>query len=485
MRSRVRKFLLAVGAVFFAIIMALWAAVVILKPGPQGRIVLATGGGAGAYQELAELYKKDLARFGVVLELRPKVEGTDTLKALFPQFKSEFKEFDESTADIEAGFIKGGFAESLHGRLASEKEQVWHQRQVDNLRSVGRLFYEPMWVFTRTGERLQTLRDLKGKKVYVGTRVGGARRVALHMLKANGIDDKNATFIDQEFPEDAAPLTTSQADAAILIAPSETPKLQKLLRNPKLQLMDFAAEADAYVNRFPALSKVILREGAVEFDPATPPKDVTLISTSAALVVRTSLNSSLASLLANAVVRNPKSGTDRAGDPILFYKAGEFPNGNDAEFDLHNGARALYKTGELPVLLRSLAPMGTRLGLPFWLAAFVNEHGTQTLLLMIPLLSILVPLFHYLPLLYKWNMRRRLLYWYGELKALEASLATDPSEAHLSEKTAELERIEEAVSRIRVPLPFTDQLYDLRGHIDIVRRRLAPRVRPIVRAAAE
>ena len=43
--------------------------------------------------------------------------------------------------------------------------------------------------------------------------------------------------------------------------------------------MDFTPEAEAYVNRFPALSKVVLRQGAVEFDPLIPTDDITLLST--------------------------------------------------------------------------------------------------------------------------------------------------------------------------------------------------------------
>jgi hypothetical protein len=38
-----------------------------------------------------------------------------------------------------------------------------------------------------------------------------------------------------------------------------------------------------------------------------------------------------------------------------------------------------------------------------------------------------------------------------------------------------IERIEDAVSHIRFPLTFTDQLYNLRSHIDIVRRKLTSR----------
>ncbi len=465
----------AAGVALGLLLLLLLFAAFLHESGPKGKIVIATGGAGGTYHALAERYKKDLARYGVTLELRPKVEGINTLKGPFPQYRAEFKDFDPKTADIEAGFIKGSFVETLHGRLASEKEQVWHQRQVESLRSAGRLFYEPVWVFTRNGERLRSLRDLKGKRIYVGLNVGGARRVANHLLKANGVDDKNSTLIHEDFPEDASPLLNGKAEAAIMISPPELPKIQSLLRNQKLQLMDFAAEADAYVNRFPSLTRLVLRQGAVEFDPETPPADVTLISTSAVLVVRASLNPSLAALLAHVVMQNPKAGSDKRGDPILFYKAGEFPNANDPELAVHAGARPIYKSGELPVLLRTVAPMNSNLGLPFWLSAFINEHGTQSLLLLIPIFSVLVPLFHYLPLAYKWLIRRRLLHWYEQLKALETSLDQDAGNQHLAEKTAELNRIDEAVSRIHVPLHFSDQLYDLRGHIDIVRRRLSQR----------
>ena len=71
------------------------------------------------------------------------------------------------------------------------------------------------------------------------------------------------------------------------------------------------------------------------------------------------------------------------------------------------------------------------------------------------------------------QLDRRLFYWYAQLKALEASFDTGPMDQHLAEKQSEIERIEEAVSHIRFPLTFSDQLYNLRSHIDIVRRKIA------------
>jgi hypothetical protein len=83
------------------------------------------------------------------------------------------------------------------------------------------------------------------------------------------------------------------------------------------------------------------------------------------------------------------------------------------------------------------------------------------------------PLLHYFPILYKWRARQRLLHWYRQLKALEASIDANPSSGALVLKQAEIDRIETLAAQSRVPLSFSDQMYDLRVHIDIVRRRLA------------
>ena len=84
-----------------------------------------------------------------------------------------------------------------------------------------------------------------------------------------------------------------------------------------------------------------------------------------------------------------------------------------------------------------------------------------------------------------WLTRPRLFYWYAEFKALEASFDTDPTGKHLAQKQAEIERIEGAVSHIRFPLTFSDQLYNLRSHIDIVRRKITSHVNAPGRVAAE
>jgi uncharacterized protein len=459
-----------IGALAVIVLAIVAAAVLFLLQPVEGRIVMATGN--PQYHALARTYQDELQRNGVDLELRNTTEGFATLQAL-----------SNDKSGINAGFVKGGLVGSLQGRLASSKAKDWRAEQIGKWLSVGRLFYEPIWVFTRGDLTVQTLRDLRNRRVLVGLRDGGARRIVTQLLSANGVTASDATLVEEVLAADAEQLHQGKADAAFIIASPDDARIQQLLRVPDIRLMNFKAEAEAYINRWPALGKLVLREGAVEFDPVLPSADITLLTTTVALIVRSDMHPALISLLTHAVIHNPKSAFDSAGDPILFYKAGEFPSPHDPEFKVSSDVLIVYRTGELPLLLRVLAPLNKRLRIPFSLTAFVNAHGAQTVLLLIPLIAVILPLMRVLPALYVWSVRRRLLYWYRQLTALERSLELPNAAARLGAKQAELERIDAAVSRIRLPIYFADRVYDLRGHIDLVRNRLAARPAPVPMAA--
>ncbi len=450
----------------------------------EGKIVIAAG--SAQYAELAQRYKEELRKYGVDVEVRTSTQfkskdGQTRVRPL--EGRLTLRALTDDSSGITAAFVKGDLVGSLQGRLATEKQKGRHA-EYSKLRSVGRLFYEPVWVFTRGDLPITSLRDLKGKRIMIGTLDSGARGIARQLLKANGVvENETATFIGEDLPADASPLLSGEADAGIIVVPADSDKIQQLLRVPNIRLMDFTPEADAYTNRFPALTKVVLRQGAVEFDPLLPTDDITLLSTSAALVVRPDMQPALVSLLTHAVVHNPKSGFDKNGDPVLFYRAGEFPSASDPEFEVPDEARVIYKTGELPFMLRQLAPINYRLGVPFVYTSFISAHAAK-LVLIIPLLAVILPMMRIVPALYVWLVRRRINYWYRQLKVLERSLdrggaSYDPDAMH-----AEFDRIDTHVRRLRVPTYYSNLLYDLRGHIDLVRQRLGNR-QGVLRMAAE
>ena len=450
----------------------------------EGKIVI--GASSAEYYELASQYKDELRQYGVQVDIRRTVrfndkDGHSRVRPL--EGRILLRALVDDDSGVTAGFVKGALVGSLQGRLASEKQKGRHA-EYSKLRSVGRLFHEPVWVFTRGDLPITTLRNLKGKRILIGARESGGRGIARLLLRANNVIDKeNAIFLDEDLTADASPLLSGTADAGIIVVAPDSDKIQALLRVPGIRLMDFTPEADAYANRFPALSKVVLRQGAVEFDPLIPSADITLLSTSVALVVRPDMQPALISLLAHAIVHNPKAGFDKNGDPVLFYRAGEFPSVNDPEFEVAPDARVVYKSGELPVVLKTVAPRAHSLHVPFSYTAFISDHAA-TLLGAIGILAIVLPLTRAIPSLYVWMIRRRLVYWYRHLKALERKLDAHGPDYDADALQAEFDRIDSHVRMMRVPAYYSNQLYDLRGHINLVRQRLTGRSEPM-RMAAE
>ena len=460
-KAKVKQLVLTTTLILAGVLLSLWVLVRVIDPGPKGRIVIATGGAGGAYQLYAQQLVPDAARYGIDIRLRPDIEGVSTVGAVLNE-----------ASGVQGGIIKGGLAGSLQGRFASDEDRKQRAKEIEGLRSIGRLFNEPIWVFYRGPQHIKALKDFKGRRILIGSEASGTRKIASQLLRANGIDTGNSRLIERELPDDAAPLLRGEVDVAFVIAPPELERVQRLLRVPDILLMDFSEVADSYANRFPYLTKIVMHEGAVEFAPPLPTANITLLTTQAAFVVHKDTHPAITAVLTNLIQTNPKTGFDKDGEPILFYKSGEFPNGKDPEFGVPPESAHSYRSGEMPVLLRTIAPINRRLGIPFSISAFVYQHGTQMLLLLIPILSILLPLIRFLPMIYAWNIKRRLIFWYEKLKALEAGLDRDPSRAHLREQVRELDLIDGAVRRIRVPSHASDQLYDLRGHIELVRQKL-------------
>jgi hypothetical protein len=87
-----------------------------------------------------------------------------------------------------------------------------------------------------------------------------------------------------------------------------------------------------------------------------------------------------------------------------------------------------------------------------------------------------VPATRLAPALYRWRVRSRIYRWYGALMAIERDMLRDTPAERREETREQIHRrhdeIEDAVNEIKTPLSFADQLYVLREHVNMVRRRL-------------
>lgn len=469
-----RQVVLLISLVLLTVALAIWGALQFVET-PAGTIRLATGGPGSPYTRLAQTWSGELRRFGVTLELRTQ-EGAGARGALL-------------AGDVDAAFLIGGFSASHKWFSYGLDLQIMDEES--ELRSLGRMFDEPLWVYYRRQVFAhESLQGFKGKRILIGTQESGTADVVRMLLHANGIpeDDRPAEqrtkLIESIVPDDAGPLVgepnaSDAADVAFFFMPSNSGTVKTLLDSPEdILLMDFTDVADAYVGKFPFLSTVVMPRGAHSFDPQiVPTANITLLTAAPALVVRKDLHPALVTLLTHVSVVKPKSGIDpKTGYPVMFHKPGKYPHINDPEYEVHEHAKAYYKSGALPLVLRSIGPTAARHDVPFWVTAVASQHGTQILLLAIPILSILVPLSRAVPALYTWVMRRRLLRWYDRLKTLETTVSrADATPGELTRASDELQTIDDAVRRLRIARPFSDRLYELRTHISLVEQRLSRR----------
>ena len=431
--TQLRELILVVGPAAALIAGAFWLAYQFVEPAPPKVIRMTTGGETGAYFRFGQRYAELMKASGVRIEVVPSAGSVENARRL-----------DDPASGFKLGLLQGGIANATTS---------------PDLVSLGRVFLEPLWIFYR-GEGTRTrLGELRGLRLAVGGEGSGTRVLAETLLAANQVTASNATLLAVSGQKAVDALLAGEADAIFLVFAPEAPIIQGLLRNPSVKLVSLA-QAEAYTRIFPYLAKVVLPQGVIDLDANVPPADVTLVAAQAALVARADLHPALAELMVD--VARAVHGTGG-----LFQRIGDYPKGLDPEFPMSDDADRIYKNGQ-PFLRRFL---------PFWIANFIE----RMVVLVVPLATILIPVVKILPWLYEWRIKQRLLYWYGQLKALERRIGPGRGEGVQSGAAAEqralnlaeIERIEEAVSLIPVPLRYSDRLYELRAAIDLVRSRLA------------
>jgi uncharacterized protein len=411
---------------------AFWFALLYVKPAPPKEFAISGASKGSPYYELALRFKDQIEKKGVELEVRESQGSFDNLKAL-----------EDPKTGVEAGIVQGGLANGL---------------DAPHLYSMGRLLTEPVWIFYRGPAKIDHITQLKGKRILIGPEGSGTSSLAKKLLEANGITAQNSTLIAMELPAYVEALAGSNADAGFLVLGAEARTVQRLLRLSGVSLMSMA-QADALIQRYPYLSPVTLRQGVVDFAQNIPASDTQLVATRAMLLVRDDLHPALITALAQAVLTVQSKPTLKSTGESQLFALGTDALMEDPEFPMSEDARRVYKTG--PTFFQRV--------LPFWVATLLD----RAFILILPLIGIILPLVRIVPILYNWRMRRRILYWYRELKNLENDLPRTASRELIANKKQELERIEEGVQNISVPLQFQADLYNLRDHVEFVRRRIS------------
>jgi len=421
----------SIGPLLLIVIAVLGAAYWWLDPQPPKQVTLATGPTGSAYATFGERYAKALAVNGIHVVLKATDGSSDNLQLL-------------RSGEADVAFVRGGGGDPVADEAAG-------------LTSLGSLFYEPLWVFYRSDAArsvnrksgvLSSLAQLKGLRVNIDKPGSGVPAIMDKLFAANHLGTRSMQLSYLEPAPAMQALLGGMLDAIVLASAPQSPLVQKLLRAPGIQLMDFP-QGDAYSRRFAFLSAVTLPRGVVDLARDVPSHDVELLAATTSLLSREQTHPALRQLFAQAALK-------LHGGAGWFHRVGEFPN---------------TKTSELPVspegeqAINGTPPFYQRY-LPFWASNLIQRMW----LVFGGLLVLMLPASRLVPPLYQFRVRRRVFRWYARLRDIEARIDAEPGQHDAM--LEELDHLDRVVNHVAVPLSYANELYALRDHIAMVRKKL-------------
>lgn len=415
------------GSGFLLVFVVLVVAWFFVEPAPPKRIVIAVGAKDGAYWQFAQQYAEVFKQHGIELELRKTAGSLDNYRQLIAE------------NDIHVAIVQGG----------SVPEEI---RESNQLESIASLYLEPVWVFYRGDELITEVRQLKGNSIAVGRKNSGTEALSRLLLKENGVEIvKKGRFVSIGGEEAKAQLQAGKIDSAFFVTSPQSPIIHDLILSDDVKLLSFERH-EAYSQRFPFLSDVILQRGVVDLSKNLPAENVHLISPAANLVASPELHDSLIPLFIKAATL-----THERGERLM--RSERFPSTDFVEFPLNESARLYFESG--PPFLQKY--------LPFWLASLVDRAKV----LILPLVTLIFPLFKIAPPLYRWRIRSRIYKWYELLRAIETDLKPGTTRNALLQHIDAVADIERELDDLSsVPLAHMEEFYNLRLHVELVRGRV-------------
>ena len=392
-------------------------ALIYFIPAPPSTILIATSQPGGGYEFLGQRYRTILARKGVKVELLHTGGSAENIKLL-----------EDVNSGVKIGFTQGGISNS---------------EQAPNVMSLGRINYQPFWIFYRGTEKLDKIRQLSGASIAVGAEGSGTQVAAKQIFGLSDINSDNSKFSPLGGQPAVKALQDGTVDAAFLAYSANAP-----VNDPNIHLMNIS-QTEALTKILPYLVQLKLPQGVINFGGSVPLTDVSLVGTTNAVIVRKDLHPQIIYLLLQAMVEEHK----KAG---LFERAEEFPAPLDSEFVVAESAIDFYKNGS-SFLYRSL---------PFWMVT----HVQRLIAVLLAAAAIVIPIFNFAPKLYQGFLQSRMRKLYRRLRVIENEMETHLTEDQMAALRSDFENIVR-MARI-LPMRHSDLFFDFNRHIESTRSRL-------------
>jgi TRAP transporter TAXI family solute receptor len=209
-------------------------------------INIATGGTAGTYFPLG----------GAMAEI---------LNSNIPGVNATAEATNASVANVNllnGGSVQLAFIQNDISYYASEGVEMFADNQVSGLQALATLYPETVQIITLDKSGINTVADMKGKRIAVGAAGSGVEANARQILAANGItyDDINVQYLS--FAEAANGLKDGNIDAGFITAGFPTAAIQDIAAQHNVVLIPVTDEtADKLIAQYPFYTKVTIPAG--------------------------------------------------------------------------------------------------------------------------------------------------------------------------------------------------------------------------------
>lgn len=417
------KFLTISIPVVLLIIASFYITSQFIQPSPNKEITIATGSQSGQYYKTALLYKEVLEKQKVKVNIVTSNGSVDNLKLL-------------KDRKVDMAFIQNG---------------IEFDKNDSTIKAIASTYYEPLWIFYKNENySMDYIIQLISKKISIGKEGSGTFDLASKILDDNKIDNTNSTILSYSSNDSKEKLLNGEIDAMFLVSSPNAPIVKELLENPNINIFSFK-RAKAYSRKYSFLESISLYEGTIDLYKNLPSENINLLSTTANLIVRDDFSEELTRLVLKSIkdIHNKKD---------LFEAENQFPNIDNIVIPTSEEAQRYFTYGD--TWLEKI--------FPYWIASNIDRLK----ILIIPLLTLLIPLFKGFFPLYNWSIRSKIYRWYDELQAIDLQIDA-LTQDELKEKKLELKNLRMEIEKeTKVPLSFMREYYDLIMHLELVSTKI-------------
>ena len=401
------------------IIIIFYVSSTFIEPPIKKEITIATGSKNGNYYKTALLYKKLLEKENVkvnILNTAGSVENIELIK----NKKADF------------AFVQSG--------IIDDKDK-------NNIFSLASLYYEPLWVFYKNeGFDIEYIIQLISKKISIGSDGSGTQHLSKIILDINQLNNTNSKIFNYSTKDAKNKLLNGDIDALFIVASAKSNNVKELLSNPNINFLNIK-RAYAYDSKYSFLNSITLYEGTIDLYMNLPSEDKQLLTTTANLIASTNVQDELVRLL---LKQTKKIHTSKG----IFEKEFQFPNLNNLDSMIHEEAVRYIKYGDS--WLENI--------FPFWIASNIDRLK----LLLIPLITLMFPLFKGIIPLYRFTIRSKIYKWYKQLNKLDKDIE-NYSQDELEDAIVQLDKLKlEVQEHTNVPMSYMGEYYNLILHIDLI-----------------